>query len=150
MTTTTPQTASSAAGPTVIPNVYHLTGKGVHVTYFPTGEGPLTTEGPVKLVYQDQHLARTFHAQEVTIADVANLGSVVTAVLWDVPDLGLTTVSLLIPTVELSTANSVPVQTLLITTMHSATLLGVGIAPQRDSYTVTKLSGTASTQILSL
>jgi hypothetical protein len=129
--------------------VYRLSGDGVHITYFPTGEGPLTTEGPVMLVYQDLHQARTFRAAEVTVDDVANLGVVVTAALWNVPDLGLTTVSLLIPTVELGVAHSVPVETLLITTLHSSTLFGAG-PPQRDSYTVTKLSGTASTEILSL
>jgi hypothetical protein len=149
MTTTAPQTALPKVGPSGTPNVYQLTGGGVHITYFPTGEGPLTTEGPVKLVYQDHQQARTFRAQEVTVDDVANLGSLVTAALWDVPDVGLTTVSLLIPTVELGTVHSVPVDTLLITTMHSSTLLGVG-QPQRDSYTVTELGGTASVQILPL
>lgn len=149
MTTTAPQTAPQTTGASRTPNVFHLRGRAVHITYYPGGEGPLTPDGPIRLVYQHSHQAKTFRTLEIAVQEVANLGTIVTALLHATPDVGSTTISLLVPTVLLGTASSVPVHTMLITTMHSSTVAGP-VEPQPDSYTVTNLSGTASVQILPL
>jgi hypothetical protein len=106
-------------------------------------------DGPVKLVYQDHHRTLTFRAHDVTVADVPTLGTLVTVVLHMTPDLGSTTATLVVPTVVLGGAQSAPVHTLLITTMHASTLTGLG-DPQRDTYTVTHLAGSARNEILPL
>src|ERR1700761_8441892 len=104
MTTTASQDVEAKAVPGVAPNAYHLHGEGIRVTYFPTGEGPLTVDGPVKLVYQDHHRTMTFRAHDVTVADVPSVGSLVTVVLHMTPDLGSTTATLVVPTVVLGGA----------------------------------------------
>lgn len=149
MTTTASQDVQAKAVPGVAPNAYHLHGEGIRVTYFPTGEGPLTVDGPVKLVYQDHHRTQTFRARDVTVADVPSVGSLVTVVLHMTPDLGSTTATLVVPTVILGVAQSAAVHTILITTMHASTLTGLG-DPQRDTYTVTHLTGSANNEILPL
>lgn len=77
-----------------------------------------------------------------------SLGSLVSVVVQSTPDFGSTTATVLIPDVVLEGAHSVSVHTLLITSMHSSTLTGI-CQPQRDTYTVTKLRGSA-VQILPL
>jgi hypothetical protein len=149
MTTIAPQTASADLAPSGSANVYHLHGNGIHLTYFPEGSGPPSTDGPIKLIYTDPHQSKTFHAAEVTVEQVANLGSLVTAVLKVTPDAGTTSVTLLIPSVVMEGAQSVPIHTELITTMHFSPLTGIG-RPQRDAYTVTNVTGTASVVILPL
>jgi hypothetical protein len=149
MTTTSSQGEQAKAVPGVAPNAYHLRGEGIRVSYFPTGEGPLTVDGPVKLVYQDHQRTQTFRTHDVTVADVPSLGSLVTVVLHMTPDLGSTTATLVVPTVILGGAQSAAVHTLLITTMHASTLTGLG-DPQRDTYTVTHLTGSANNEILPL
>jgi len=54
----TPQQVSTAAPQAVSttnsPNQYHLHshGVGVKISYYPTGGGPLTKDGPIILAYQ--------------------------------------------------------------------------------------------------
>jgi hypothetical protein len=149
MMTTASQDVQAKAVPSLAPNAYHLHGEGIRVTYYPTGEGPLTVDGPVKLIYQDHHRTLTFRAHDVAVADVPSLGSLVTVVLQLTPDLGSTTATLVVPAVVLGGAQSAAVHTLLITTMHASTLTGLG-DPQRDTYTVTHLTGSANNEILPL
>ncbi|HEX5145233.1 MAG TPA: hypothetical protein VFW21_15320 [Mycobacterium sp.] len=149
MTTVAPQTASPDLVPTGPANVYNLHGKGIHLTYFPDGSGPPTSEGPVKLIYTDAHQSTTFHAAQVAVDHVANLGTLVTAVLRVTTDGGTTSVTLLVPSVVMQGAQSEQIHTELITTMHFSPLTGIG-RPQRDVYTVTPVSGTASVVILPL
>jgi hypothetical protein len=147
--TTTTQDVPADLGPSGTPNVYHLHGEGIRITYYPEGSGPPTADGPVELIYQDLHRTLTFRAHEVTVDQVPSLGSLVSVVVQSTPDFGSTTATVLIPNVVLEGAHSVSVHTLLITSMHSSTLTGIG-QPQRDTYTVTKLRGSASVQILPL
>jgi hypothetical protein len=149
MTTIAPQGVSAVPVPGATPNVYHLLGEGIRITFDPEGAGPPTVDGQVKLVYQDIHHTLTFRAHEVTVDDVPSLGSLATVPLQSTPDVGSTTATVLHPKVVLGSAHSAPVHTLSITTMHSSTLAGLG-HPQPDTYTVTRLRGSASVQKLSV
>lgn len=131
------------------PDVYHLHGRGMQITYYPDGSGPPTADGPVTVVYQDTHATKTFRAKQVTVTEVAEVGTLVSVVLQVTVDVGSTTATLLIPSVVLAGAQSVPVHTVLITTVHSTPFSGIG-HPQRDVYTTTKLAGSASSVILPL
>jgi hypothetical protein len=149
MTTTAPQDVSASPASAGTPSVYHLHSDGVQITFYPGGAGPVTRTGLIKLVYQDAHGVHTFREFDVRIADVPDLGSLVTGTLQSVPDVGSTTVTVLIPKVVLGAAHSVPVDTVLITTLHASPFSGI-IPPQADTYTVTRLCGSASAQVLPL
>jgi hypothetical protein len=149
MTTTAPSEASADPASGRTPGVYHLHGEGVQITYYPAGAAPAPRFGLVKLAYQDAHGAQTLHQMNVSVNEVSNLGTLVTAEVQSTPDLGSTTVTMLIPKIVLGSAHSAPVDTVLITTVHSSPVIGI-VPPQADSYTVTKLRGSASMQLLPL
>lgn len=145
-----PQTAQVAANALPgSPNQYHLSGNGVRVSYFPGGAGPLTTDGPLILTYQDAHRTLAFRGEQARVVDVPELGTTVTVTLDLTIDAGSITATLLIPTVVLPPGGSTTVQTDLITTSHLFFLTGLGPA-QRDHYTVTPLTGEASQHPLPL
>jgi hypothetical protein len=143
----TPRSVSTAApeavSDTSSPNQYHMDGHGVRISYYPTGAGPLTVDGPIILAYQDVHRSLTFRGKQAQAVPVANLGTCVTVTLQKTVDADWTTATLLIPTVVLAPGQPTTVQTELITTVHNGTLSGIG-HPQRDHYTVTPLTGEAS------
>jgi hypothetical protein len=129
---------------TSVPNQYYLHGGGMSVSYYPAGFGPLTEDGPLHLVYQDAHLSQAFRGDEVRTVDVADLGTIVSVTLVMTVDIGSTTFSLLVPDVQLpEQQNSVFIHTDGITTVHRAFAALIG-HPQRETYTVTALSGTAA------
>jgi len=81
------------------PNQFELTGKGdVRITYIPGGEGPLTTEGPLKLEYHDaQHGDLSFRGDAVRTQDT-DVGKLVTVTLRQTVDQGNVLFTLILPT----------------------------------------------------
>jgi hypothetical protein len=150
MTTTqpAPSAAPDIASQSGSPNQFLLHGHGIQITYFPEGAGPPTVDGPVVLVYQDADHTATFRRSQVQVVAVEGLGTCVTVTLKVTPDAGTRTATLLVPSVVLG-GQPAPVHTELIRTMHSTPLTGIG-HPQRDTYTVTSLTGQASVIILPL
>jgi hypothetical protein len=144
---TTTQTAPNAApenvSPTGAPNQYHLHAHGIQISYYPDGAGPLTTDGPIILAYQDTDYSATFRGGQAHVVAVEGLGTCVTVTLHFTADVGSRTATVLIPTVVLGAQTSAPVHTELIRTVHNSTFAGIG-HPQRDHYTVTSLTGQAS------
>jgi hypothetical protein len=148
----TPQTASNAApeatSGTTSPNQFHLHGSHPHghsvrISYYPDGAGPVTSEGPLILAYQDAHQTKQFHKKNTEVVSVADLGTCVTVTLQPPLDADFTTATLLVPTVALAAGQQATVETELITTLHHGPDSGFG-DPQRDHYTVTALTGQAS------
>jgi hypothetical protein len=132
------------------PNQYHLEGRGITVSYFPQGEGPVFPDrGRLRLTYQDAHQSRAFFDADVRTVDVEDLGTVVSVTLILTVDTGSTTFSLLIPQVDLpdQPQPSVFIRTEGITTVHRA-FVGLIGHPQAETYTVTALHGTASVGVL--
>lgn len=133
------------------PNHFQLSGDGISISYTP-GAGPVTTHGPGIFTYQDAHRALTFHGDEIRRVDVPDLGTVVSVTLFLTVDTGSTTFSVLLPAVNLSgqLGASAPIQTDGITTVHTfSPVVGLNQG-QRDQYTATPLSGTASAVIVPL
>jgi hypothetical protein len=130
------------------PNQYHLHGRGINVAYFPDGFGPPHTNGPLHLTYRDSVRSLAFYGDEVRLVDVPDLGKVVSVTIVPViEENGATTFSLLVPDVVLQNPMSpVHIQTLGITTFHA----GFNTVPERETYTVTELRGTAVAGILPL
>jgi hypothetical protein len=147
----TRQTVSKAAPETLTgtgpPNQFHLHGShllghSISISYYPGGAGPVTTDGPVILAYQDTHQTLTFRKKHTEVVPVAGLGTCVTVTIRPTVDADSTTATLLIPGVALTAGQPATVETELITTVHHGPDSGFG-DPQRDHYTVTALTGQA-------
>ena len=149
-TMTSPQSTSAAPAAVAAPNQYHLHGGGITVSYYPEGFGPIPATGPITFIYQDTHVALSFPASEVRTVAVEDLGTLVSVTLKRTVDVGSTSFSLLIPRVNVVPRGApVAITTEGITTVHRTPFLPPGHA-QLDTYTVTRLTGTASDGILPL
>lgn len=131
------------------PNQYHLHGGGISVSYFPDGAGPIIEGlGPMRFTYQDSMRALIFR-DDIRTVEVPDIGTIVSATIVPTIDIGSTTFSLLVPLVVLpdgaagQTTVQVPVDTDGVTTVHRLFAVAIG-HPQRASYTVHHLHGTAS------
>lgn len=131
------------------PNQYQFSGHGIHVSYLPSGAG-----GVSHLTYQDTHRTVSFSGdQDIRKVETPDLGTLVSVTLSILPDVGSTTFSLVVPLVNLvnQRGSSAAVHTFGVTTMHSMPFAGPSHQlGQRESYTVTLLSGTASLGIIPL
>ena len=127
------------------PNQYHLHGGGISVSYYPDGFGPpVAGRGRLRLVYQDALRSLSFYDDEVRFVVVPDLGTIVSVTLVMTVDTGSTTFSLLIPDVQLPhDQTSIDIHTDGITTIHRVFVALIG-HPQSETYTVTRLHGTAA------
>ena len=129
------------------PNLYELSGHGIHVTFFPVGAG-----GVAHFSYQDAQRSLQFSGDQIRTVAVADLGTVVSVTLVLTPDSGSTTFSVLLPQVNLDNhrGSSVPVSTDGITTHHRFSLIPQLLRGQLERYHVTPMHGTASLAIIPL
>lgn len=138
-----PQKAKVAKVATLLPNQYHLTGENIAVTYYPDGFGPIFKDrGALTLFYEEGTNGRAFGSEEVTTEPVPNLGTIIRVELLDVPDLGLTTFSLVIPIVNLPEGenSSASISTFGVRTLHRLYLGGqLTVLGQQEVYTVVPL-----------
>lgn len=133
------------------PNQYHLHGSGITVSYFPGGEGPpVEGRGPLRFTYQDAVRSLTF-GDDVRTVTVPDVGDIVSVTIVPEIDIGSTTFSLILPLVVLPAdlVGPIAIETKAITTVHRVFVRAIG-HPQRASYTLTALRGTASAGILPL
>lgn len=128
-----------AQAPTVQPNLYHLSGHDLHVTFSRT-----SLNGQPQFVYQDRTHSKTFRGADIQIDSVEALGEIVSVTIASTPDLGSTTFSVLIPFINLISEKSAFVHTDGITTMHRTSLAPPLDQGQRETYVVTALRGTAT------
>ena len=140
---------ATAQSPVVTPNQYHLSGQDISVSYFPEGFGPIPKDGPDRLFYQDKTHHLVFNGSEIRKIDVPDLGTILSITVVQTIDVGSTTFSLILPHVNLPQGPhpSVPIHTEGITTVHRAFARLIG-HPQVETYSVTCLTGTASSGIL--
>jgi hypothetical protein len=120
------------------PNLFSLHGRHVSVTYSTT-----SIDGQPRLSYHDPQRALSFVGEEIEIVDRTPLGTLVTVTLVHVPDLGITTFTMLIPQINADPGLVTHVETEGITTITRQSF-----APQLDkgqiqTYTPVCLTGTA-------
>lgn len=129
------------------PNHYELTGGGIDVMFLPMGLG-----GKPHLTYQDAQRTLQFVGDQIRIAGLPDLGSVVSVTLVLTPDSGSTTFSVILPDVNLDNqrGSSAHIHTDGITTQHRFSLIPQLLRGQLERYHVTRLAGTASLVILPL
>lgn len=138
MATTQEAIQSAPASPVVTPNLYHLNGHHLHVMYSTSG-----IDGRPHLTYQDAVQTLTFTGDQIR-SETTEIGTLVTVDLRKSVDAGRTTFSLLVPTVNLGTENSVPIATDGITTIHRFSIVAKFNQGQTELYSFTRLTGTAS------
>jgi hypothetical protein len=124
--------------PFVHPNLYVLSGGGIHVTYSTSG-----LNGQPHLTYSSPVTSRTFSGNEITTTN-SPIGTLVTVTIQLTPDAGSTTFSLLVPVVNLnSNTDIVAITTEGITTHHRFSIFPPALHGQIETYGVTQLTGNA-------
>ena len=131
----------------VSPNLWNLSGGGITIRY--STIPLLGPAGGPHLFYQNSSTltSLTFDKTGIRNVPVPDLGEIVSVTLHMTIDTGSTTLSLLLPFVNIVQSgpiSSVPVSTDAIITMHSGPFgppLGQG---QKEHYTIVPLTGTAS------
>jgi hypothetical protein len=117
---------------------FQLSGGELRVTYVPAVE----TRLPV-FVYQDADQKQTFSGNDIQTT-ATDAGTLVSVYVRHTIDAGATTLSVLIPRVELPENASVPVETQAITAVHRFSVAPVSSGGQLDLYSFTPLQGMAS------
>jgi hypothetical protein len=118
------------------PNLYELSGSGIHVTYSTT-----SISGQPLFTYHDAVQFKSVSGDQIKTAQT-DIGTLVTIVLHLTIDSGSTTFSLLLPHVNLPVSNSANITAEGITTLQRFSIPPpVG---QTQLYTVRALQGTAS------
>jgi hypothetical protein len=118
------------------PNLYQLSGKHLNITYSTSG-----IDGKPHFSYQDLQQTLNFRGDEIRSVET-EVGTLVSVTIRMTVDTGGTTFSILLPHINIPGEQSVPVQTVGITTLHRFSPVPVG--GQRDFYTVTRLHGSAA------
>jgi hypothetical protein len=121
------------------PNLFHLQGHGLHVTYSTSG-----LDGKPHLTYQDAHQTLNFFGDDIR-AVPTEVGTLVTVSIRRTVDTGYTSFSVLIPDVNLPAgSNSAMVSTEAITTIHRFSVIPAFNTGQLETYSFTALVGNAS------
>jgi hypothetical protein len=121
----------------VTPNIYHLSGQQLDISYSTS-----SLDGRPILTYQDAHQSKSFRGDEIRTVD-CDLGTLVSATLRVVPDVGSTSLSLFIPRMQIARGTTAAVHTHSVTTLHSSPLGPQRDLGQLDTYDITALRGTA-------
>jgi hypothetical protein len=146
-----PAPIAEAPASLVSPNHYDLSGGGLTISYFPEGLGPIGPAGATYLVYQDGHQSLSFTKDELRIADVPDVGTLISVTIQETIDIGFTSFTLIVPIMRLpkGIGASAHIATNGITTTHRILAAAIGHA-QTETYVVTPLRGTASRGMLPL
>lgn len=127
------------SGSAASPNLYNVSGGGIHVVYSTSG-----IDGKPHLSYHDAFRSLSFTGDQIRTVPVSDLGTIVSVTTFMTVDTGSTTFSLLLPAVNLGTSLSVPISTDGITTAHRFSVIPAFSHGQREFYTVTPMTGTAA------
>jgi hypothetical protein len=122
----------------VQPTVWNLSGGGIQVQY--------SVAGP-HLHFHQGATVRDFSGNEIRVAEVADLGTLVSVTITLTVDSGSTTFTLVLPRVNLPAPPALPILVPVtaegITTVHHFSLVPAFQRGQQEFYTVTSLQGTA-------
>jgi hypothetical protein len=134
-----PPQPSAQAAPIREPNLYDLQAYETRITYSTS-----SIAGVPQLSYQDQRLSLNFSGEEIRRLE-AEIGSLVTVTLEQIPDLQTVTLTLLVPSINLGEGSTEsPVQTVAIVTTRRTTIAGPQPqAGQVQTYRTLAVEGTA-------
>jgi hypothetical protein len=118
------------------PNLYELSGGGIHITYATTG-----LQGQPHFSYHDAVQVKNFTGNQITTVQTS-IGLLVTVLIHLTVDAGSTTFSVLLPNVNLPAPPGVAHITAEgVTTLHRFSIFP--IQGQTEFYTVVPMQGTA-------
>lgn len=121
----------------LVPNQYDLQGPGITVSYSVSSFG-----GQPQLTVKKNRQTLNFSGDEIRTVNTP-IGDLVTVTIAKTVDSSFTTLSLLLPATELSTATSKQVvRTIGLTTVHKTTIAGPPKG-QQETYKTVALRGTA-------
>lgn len=120
-----------------VPNVYQLAGDGIQITYTVSN-----TNGEAQLDYQDAQGSRTFTGNQIN-SEQSPLGTLVTVFLLQTVDMGSTTLTLVVPGVNLGNTTEQPIETFAVVTNNLFSILEMHKPRQTQVYQVNSLQGTA-------
>src|SRR5207249_5013086 len=139
LTTTAPASSGNTAAPAFVqPNLFQLSGSGIHVSFSTSG-----IDGKPHFSYQDAHQTLSFTGDQIRQVP-CDLGTLVSVTIRLSVDQGSTTFSLIVPHVNLPGEQTVPIRTEGITTVHRFSLVPAFNMGQLETYTVRGLHGTAA------
>jgi hypothetical protein len=124
----------------VAPNLFSLSGGGLHISYSTSSFG-----GKAQFTYRDELRTVSFQGDEIRVVPDTDIGTIVSVTIVLTPDAGSTTFSLLLPRVNLpGPGTNVSISAEGITTHHAFSIAPALDHGQRDFYRVKALHGTAS------
>jgi hypothetical protein len=121
----------------VAPNLFHLSGRHVHVDYASSG-----IDGRPSVSYQDAFRSVQFRGDELGVVETP-AGTLVTVTIVRTVDAGSTSFSVVVPRMNIDAGTPSPLSTVGITTIHRFSLVPALDRGQLDTYSVTRLHGTA-------
>jgi len=133
-----PATAPAAATMIKEPNLFELSGGGIHVTYATT-----TFAGPPQFYYHDGSISKLFTGDQIRVTKDPALGTLVSVTILPTVDTGSTTFTLLVPNINLRMSDVANITTVGITTLHKFSIVRPPQG-QTEFYTSHALSGTAA------
>jgi len=120
-----------------IPNLYHLSGQHIHVTYSMS-----SVSGQPLLTYQDTHQSKSFHGDEIRAVE-CDLGTLVSITLRMTIDMGSTSFSMFMPRMRIVEGTHAALHTYGVTTLHRFSIAPQLNLGQLDTYHIMALHGTA-------
>ena len=117
------------------PNLFELSGGGIHITYSTT-----SLQGQPHFSYHDFLQVKNFTGNQIKTLQT-DIGTLVTVVIHMTVDSGSTTFSVLLPHVNLPPSNLANINAEGITTLHRFSIFP--IHGQTEFYTVRAMHGTA-------
>ena len=124
--------------PSTTPNLYNVDGCGLHITYSTS-----SIDGKPLFQYHDSSQTLQFSGDQIRTLD-SEIGMLVTVTIRLTPDFGSTSFTLMVPQVNLGQSSESHVKTFGVTTLHRSSIAPQLDLGQKEHYTVTELSGTAS------
>lgn len=121
----------------VTPNLFHLTGSHLHITYTTS-----SIDGTPTMTYQDPHRAVSFQGDEIHTVE-CDLGTLASVTLRLTVDTGSTSLSVFIPRMRIEQGAIAAVHTDCVTTVHRFPVIPSFSLGQLDTYSVQPLRGTA-------
>jgi hypothetical protein len=121
----------------VTPDLYHLTGSHIHITYTTS-----SVDGKPTMTYQDPYQGMSFSDDEIRTVE-CDLGTLVSVTLRMSVDAGSTSLSVFIPRVRIEQGTLAAIHTECVTTVHRFSVIPSFKLGQLDTYSVVPLHGTA-------
>ena len=121
----------------VTPNLFHLHGNQITVTYAKSG-----IDGKPHFQYHDLQQTLNFSGDQVRAVET-EIGTLVSVTIHTTVDSGSTSFSVLVPAVNLGKSESANIRAVGVTTLHRFSIVPALNVGQIELYTVTKLRGTA-------